>query len=188
MEERAEKLIAAEVEELNAALKPYREFLKGKTAFLAGGEIRVITTAELLHSLGMEVLGLRGFHFDRYGEALLDQLIDEIPESERAIINIGTGQPFEQANLLEKLKPDIYIGHPGGNGWANKQGIPVFPLFGQAFNYMGFLGVYEVARRLTRTLKNTSYSRNIVKHARLPYRKDWYSQDPFSYIDQDVAP
>jgi len=188
MEERAEKLIAAEVEELNAALKPYREFLKGKTAFLAGGEIRIITTAELLHSLGMEVLGLRGFHFDRYGEALLDQLIDEIPENERAIINIGTGQPFEQANLLEKFKPDVYIGHPGGNGWANKQGIPVFPLFGQAFNYMGFLGVYEVARRLTRTLKNTSYSRNIAKHARLPYRNDWYSQDPFSYIDQGVAP
>ncbi|HBC91675.1 MAG TPA: nitrogenase [Pelotomaculum sp.] len=187
IEAQAQKLIDYEVKELNSALKPYREFLKGKTAFLGGGEIRILTTAELLHSLGLEILGLRGFHFDRYGEGLLDELLEEIPASEKAIINIGTGQPFEQANLLEKLQPDVFVGHPGGNGWANKQGIPVFPLFGQAYNYMGYVGVFEVARRLTRLLKNTSYSRNIVKHAQLPYRKDWYAQDPFIYIEKGAA-
>ncbi|HCF51334.1 MAG TPA: nitrogenase [Syntrophomonas sp.] len=187
MEEQAQKLIDSEVRELNQALAPYRQFLQGKTAFLGGGEIRIITTAELLHSLGMEVLGLRGFHFDRYGEGLLEELMAEIPESEKAIINIGTGQPFEQANLLSRYKPDVFVGHPGGNGWANKQGIPVFPLFGQAYDYMGYVGVYEVARRLTRTLKNTSYSQNLVKHVRLPYRQDWYAEDPFAYIKQDLA-
>lgn len=187
IEEQAQRLIDSEVGVLNAALAPYREFLTGKTALLGGGEIRILTTAELLHNLGMEILGLRGFHFDRYGEALLDELMEEIPASERAIINIGTGQPFEQANLLENLKPDVFVGHPGGNGWANKQGIPVFPLFGQTYNYMGYLGVFEVARRLTRTLKNTSYSRNLKQHTRLPYRRDWYGQDPFTYIDQSAA-
>ena len=187
IEERAQKLIASEVRELDAALAPYREFLTGKTALLGGGEIRILTTAELLHSLGMEVLGLRGFHFDRYGESLLEQLLEDVPASERAIINIGAGQPFEQANLLAKLKPDVFVGHPGGNGWANKQGIPVFPLFGQTYNYMGYLGAFEVARRLTRLLKNTSYSRNVSRHVGLPYRKDWYDQDPFSYIDQGAA-
>ncbi|MEA4924603.1 MAG: nitrogenase component 1 [Syntrophomonadaceae bacterium] len=185
--EQAQRLVDYQVKELNQALTPYREFLRGKTAFLAGGEIRILTTAELLHSLGLEVLGLRGYHFDRYGEGLLDELMEEIPESERAIINIGTGQPFEQANLLEKLKPDVYVGHPGGNGWANKQGIPVFPLFGQAYNYMGYVGVFEVARRLTRVLKNTIYSKNIAQHTRLPYRQNWYAEDPFTYIDQGIA-
>ncbi|MDR1159904.1 MAG: nitrogenase, partial [Syntrophomonadaceae bacterium] len=106
--------------------------------------------------------------------------------SEKAIMNIGTGQPFEQANLLAKFKPDVFVGHPGGNGWANKQGIPVFPLFGQSFEYMGYVGVYEVGRRLTRFLKNTSYSKNLVKHSQLPYRKQWYEEDPFSYINQEV--
>jgi len=101
MEEQARKLVDIEVAALNKALAPYREFLKGKTAFLAGGEIRILTTAELLHSLGLEILGLRGFHFDSYGENLLEELLQEVPESEKAIINIGTGQPFEQANLLE---------------------------------------------------------------------------------------
>jgi nitrogenase molybdenum-iron protein alpha chain len=82
------------------------------------------------------------------------------------------------------LKPDVFVGHPGGNGWANKQGIPVFPLFGQTYNYMGYLGTFEVARRLNRLLKNTSYSRNVSRNVGLPYRKDWYDQDPFSYIEQ----
>jgi len=167
-------------------LEPYRRELKGKTAFITGGEIRIITTAELLNSLGLEILGLRGFHFDVYGEKLLEEYLAEVPDSEKTIINIGTGQPFEQANLLANYKPDVYVGHPGGNGWASKQGIPVFPLFGQQYDYMGYLGVFEVARRLARTLRNTSYSKNISKHAELPYRKDWYSQDPFSYIDENI--
>lgn len=187
MEEKAQQLIDAEVSELEKVLEPYRKALKGRTAFVAGGEIRILTTAELLHNLGFEILGMRGYHFDRYGEGLLDELLLEIPESEKTIINIGTGQPFEQANLLASYKPDVYVGHPGGNGWANKQGIPVFPLFGQAYDYMGYLGVYEVARRITRLLKNTSYSRNIAKHARLPYREEWYRQDPFAYIDESTA-
>lgn len=187
IEARAQRLIDSEVKELDRVLIPYREALKGKTAFVAGGEIRILTTAELLHSLGMEILGLRGYHFDRYGEGLLDELMEEIPESEKAIINIGTGQPFEQANLLANLKPDVYVGHPGGNGWAAKQGIPVFPLFGQQYDYMGYLGVFEVARRITRVLKNANYSKNIAKHAKLPYFDDWYRQDPFAYIAEPVA-
>jgi hypothetical protein len=36
-------------------------------------------------------------------------------------------------------------------------------------------------------LKNTSYSRNVSRNVGLPYRKDWYDQDTFSYIDQGVA-
>ncbi|HEX9062673.1 MAG TPA: nitrogenase component 1, partial [Clostridia bacterium] len=186
IEEKANKLIENEVAELNKVLGPYKKELQGKTAFVGGGEIRIITTAELLHSLGLEILGLRGFHFDAYGEGLLEEYLKEVPDSEKTIINIGTGQPFEQANLLHNQKPDVYVGHPGGNGWAAKQGIPVFPLFGQQYDYMGYLGVFEVARRLARVLRNTSYSKNISKHAKLPYRSEWYDQDPFSYIDENI--
>jgi len=186
LEEQAQKIIENETRELENVLEPYRKELKGKTAFVAGGEIRIITTAELLHSLGLEILGLRGYHFDVYGEKLLEEYLNEVPDSDKTIINIGTSQPFEQANLLARLKPDVYVGHPGGNGWAAKQGIPVFPLFGQQYDYMGYLGVFEVARRLARTLRNTSYSRNISRHAKLPYHSDWYSQDPFSYIDENI--
>ncbi|MDR3288965.1 MAG: nitrogenase [Peptococcaceae bacterium] len=185
LREKAEQIIRNEVIELEKAIAPYKEILKGKTVILGGGEIRIITMAELLHSLGMEVLGLRGFHFDQYGENLLAELIEEVPESERVIMNVGTGQPFEQANLLHKYRPDLFVGHPGGNGWANKQGIPVFPLFGQAFQYMGYIGVYEIARRLARFLQNTNYSKNIGRHARLPYRESWYDEEPFAYINQE---
>ncbi|WP_148137424.1 nitrogenase component 1 [Candidatus Formimonas warabiya] len=187
LEERARKFIDAEVAELNGALASYREALKGKRAFLTGGEIRILATAELLHSLGMEIMGLKGYHFDRFGARLLDEVLEEVPESERAIFSIGSGQPFEQANLFSKHKPDLYVGHTSGNGSAARQGIPVFPLFGQQYNYMGYLGVFEVAKRVTRILKNTRFNENISRHVKLPYTSDWYRQEPFSYIDDQGA-
>ena len=59
---------------------------------------------------------MKGYHYDEFGENILDSL----ENNENIVFNIATGQPFEQANLLEKLKPDIYIGHTGGNSWAAK--------------------------------------------------------------------
>jgi nitrogenase molybdenum-iron protein alpha chain len=184
-EEEAQRLVDSEVKELEKVLGPYREALKGKRAFLTGGEIRILSTAELLHSLGLEIMGLKGYHFDRYGEGLLDEILKELPDSERAIFNVGSGQPFEQANLFLKDKPDIYVGHVGGNTTSAKLGIPVFPLFGQQHNYMGYLGVFEVAKRLTRILKNASFNKNISNFAKLPYTQYWYDQDPFAYIDYE---
>ncbi len=64
----------------------------------------------------------------------------KIPGGEDAVINIGTGQPFEQANLINTFKPDVFVGHVGLNGWAAKQGVPVLPIFQQTQNYLGYLG------------------------------------------------
>jgi nitrogenase molybdenum-iron protein alpha chain len=182
IEESAERFVEAETRELEKALAPYREVLRGKRAFLAGGEIRALANASLLEELGMEVVGVKGYHYDRFG----DDFLNDLNLNEKVLFNIATGQPFEQANLLEKLKPDIYVGHIGGNGWAAKQGIPVFPIFGQTVNYMGYSGVFELARRLARTLKNPVFNRNLAANTRLPYFEDWYQQDPFSYIDSSA--
>lgn len=183
IEEQAERLIAAETAELNRALAPYREQLEGKRVFLTGGEIRILTTAELLYNLGMEVVGLRGYHFDKYGEILLDEFLEDVPEAENTVFNIGAGQLFEQANLLRRLQPDLYVGHVGGNGSAAKQGFTIFPLFGQSNDYLGYQGVFEVASRVSRIMRNPSYNRNLAANTRLPYRESWYQQDPFHYID-----
>lgn len=183
IEEQAERFIEAENRELERVLAPYREALKGKTAFLTGGEIRILTTAELLHNLGMKILGLRGYHFDRFGEVLLDEFLEDVPGTDDKVFNIGPGQLFEQANLLRKIKPDLYVGHIGGNGSAAKQGLAIFPLFGQSNDYLGYQGVFEIATRVARILKNPSFNRNIGANSRLPYRESWYEEDPFSYID-----
>ncbi len=183
IEDRVERLIEAETRELEKALAPYREALRGKRAFLAGGEIRVLANATALVELGLEVVGLKGYHYDGFG----DDFLNDLDLSDEVLFNVATGQPFEQSNLLERLKPDIYVGHTGGNVWAAKQGFPVYPIFGQTVNYMGYNGVFELARRLTRLLKNPVFNRNLAANTRLPYFEDWYKQDPFSYIDDSPA-
>jgi len=183
LEEKANKLIEVETKELNEALEPFKEQLKGKRVFLGGGEIRILSTAELLQSMGMEVIGLKGYHYDRFAEPLLDM----IENSENIVFNVATGQPFEQANLLNRLKPDLYIGHIGTNGYTAKQGFPIYPLFGQSSIYMGYQGAYEIVRKIARVLRNPMFNRNFVGNSKLPYRDEWYEQNPFTYIDESAA-
>ncbi|MDN5326030.1 MAG: nitrogenase molybdenum-iron protein alpha chain [Moorella sp. (in: firmicutes)] len=182
LEKEAQQLIAEETRQLQEALAPYRQVLQGKRAFIGGGEIRVGATAALLQELGMEVLGLRIYHYDHFA----DEIYDELNGKETMVVNVATSQPFEQANLLAKLKPDIYLGHVGLNGWAAKQGIPVFPVYGVNNLYMGYAGIFEIARRLVRILKNPSFNRNLAAHTRLPYFAKWYQENPFAYIDNNV--
>jgi len=183
LEEKANRLIEAETKELEEALEPFKEQLKGKKVFLGGGEIRILSTAELLQSMGMEIVGLKGYHYDHFAEPLLDM----IENNENIVFNVATGQPFEQANLLNRLKPDLYIGHIGTNGYTAKQGFPIYPLFGQSSIYMGYQGAYEIVRRIARLLRNPLFNRNFVGNSKLPYRIEWYEQDPFTYIDDSAA-
>ncbi|MNV91363.1 hypothetical protein D3C71_1858510 [compost metagenome] len=69
------------------------------------------------------------------------------------------------------------------NGSAAKQGYAIFPLFGQSDDYLGYKGVFEVAARVSRILKNAAFNRNLGGNTKLPYRESWYEQDPFTYID-----
>ncbi|MNC38596.1 hypothetical protein D3C75_872120 [compost metagenome] len=134
----------------------------------------------------MEVVGLRGYHFDKYGEALLDDFLQDVPGVDDKVFNVGAGQLFEQANLLRRIQPDLYVGHLGGNGAASKQGFSIFPLFGQSNDYLGYQGVFEVATRVARIMRNSSFNRNLGGNTKLPYRESWYSEDPFTYIDHSA--
>jgi nitrogenase molybdenum-iron protein alpha chain len=131
----------------------------------------------------MEVVGLKGYHYDHFAEPLLDM----VENNENIVFNVATGQPFEQANLLNRLKPDLYIGHIGTNGYTAKQGFPIYPLFGQSSIYMGYQGAYEIVRRIARLLRNPSFNRNFIGNSKLPYRNEWYEQNPFTYIDDSAA-
>jgi len=179
-EEAAQRFIDQETKLLEEALVPYRALFKGKKVVIGGGEIRVVANAELLTYLGFEVVGMRAYHYDQFA----DEMLEEVSESDKVPFNVATGQPFEQANLLANLKPDLYVGHVGGNGWAGKQGIPVLPIFHQSNIFLGYTGVFEFARRLARVLRNPSFNRNLGENTKLPYFPNWYEKDAFSYIDE----
>jgi nitrogenase molybdenum-iron protein alpha chain len=179
IEEAAEKLIETENARLNAALEQYREFFRGKKVFVNAGEFRALATAGLLVELGFELAGIRSFHHDEFalGEyEKLHKIAGDFP------FNIANCQPFEEANLLKRIKPDLFLGHWNGNSTAAKLGIPSHVIYNTGLSYTGYRGAYEIARRLCRQLSNPAFAQKLSNYVRLPYRESWYGEDPFKYI------
>ncbi|MDR1084079.1 MAG: nitrogenase component 1 [Deltaproteobacteria bacterium] len=179
---KAENLIKKEEEELLAALDEFKPLFKDKSAFVSAGEYRSLATALLLRELGFKVLGIRSFHFDSFAEVELDKL----ETGADFVFNVANVQPFEEANLLKKLKPDIFLGHWHGNSTAARLGIPTQVIYNSGYAYMGYQGAYDLARRLHRRLANPSFYQRLAGYARLPYREQWYDKDPFSFIRESV--
>lgn len=179
LEAEGERLIEQENRELNEAIAPFVEVLKGKRIFVGGGETRILTTADFYKGIGMELVGIKAHNLDRFVENLLNDMKD--PE---LVVEVAAGQPAEELNTLKRLKPDIYIGHTGANGWVTKLGIPNIPLYGASINYMGYSGAFELARRAARALKNTNFSKNIGKYVGHPLTEAWMNLDPRENIVQ----
>ena len=174
--EEAEKIIAKEEETLNRALEPFRRDLQGKTACVNGGEVRVLATAAMLESIGIKVLGIEAKHHDGFAQ----ELIDEFPGDKKNTLYSAGHQPFEKANIINSLNPDLYVGHNGQCAWPAKQGVPVFTLFLKPYQYFGYVGTYNFARSVHRVLKNTAFFDNLKENTKLPYTEQWYEQSPFS--------
>ena len=182
LEEEGEKLIAFENKQLLEALEPFKKVLKGKSIFVGGGETRILTTAEFFASLGMNLVGIKAHNVDRFAEPILNEL-----DEQELTIDVAAGQPAEELNILNRLRPDIYVGHAGANGWVSKFGIPNLPLFGQTLNHMGYSGAYELARKAARIIKNTNFVKNISANVQLPLTEVWYAEDPKdNVIDKNI--
>lgn len=179
LEEEAERLIKLETDQLAVGLEPLKQALKGKRVYVGGGETRIITTAEFFASLGMKLVGVKAHNVDRFVEDMLNDIND--PD---VLVEVGPGQPAEELNLLRRLKPDLYVGHLGANGWVARLGVPNLPLFGQQLNYMGYSGAFELARKAAKVIKNTNFVKNISSHVRLPLSEAWFAEDPKNNIKE----
>lgn len=180
LEEKARLLIEKEEAALDSALEPYRAVLKGKGAYISGGEMRIFVTAELIKDLGMEITGLKSHHVDGF----IKPVMEDLEVSGGTSINIASQHPFEQANLIRKLKPDVILMHTGSGNITSKHGLPVLPLFNPGNNYMGYSGAFEIAYRLKRLLSNSQFNKNMQTYRPLPYRKEWYTKEVWSYIKE----
>jgi nitrogenase molybdenum-iron protein alpha chain len=179
--EAAERIIEAEEREVRAALAQFRPLFEGKKVYVSAGEFRALVTAQLLEELGFEVCGVRMFHHDEFANDEYDKLAATAQSD--YTIDVANVQPFEEANLLRKVKPDLFLGHVNGNATAAKLGIPTHVIYNTGLAYIGYRGAFDVARRLHRTLKNTAFNRNLSVWADLPYKESWYRADPFSYLN-----
>jgi nitrogenase molybdenum-iron protein alpha chain len=183
-EKQAERLIAQETTELEKALAKYRPFFKGKRVLISAGEFRALATANLLIDLGFEIVGIRSFHHDEFANVEYEKLLKSAGDN--LAINIANVQPFEEANLLTALKPDLFLGHWNGNSTATKLGIPSHVIYNTGLTYLGYRGVFDLARRLYRQMTNPAFNKNLHRYSHLPYKKDWYAKNPYSYIKSDL--
>jgi nitrogenase molybdenum-iron protein alpha chain len=178
LEAEAKAILDKEEQKLKEALEPFRARLAGKKVIIGGGYMRVGTAGLLAAEVGMEVVGLRNFNFDTFGNKLFQEIEDKLGNVPTAISN----QSSELVNMVKKLKPDIAISHPGLGIWMNKIGVPSIALFSQRFTFFGYKGAYELIRRIDRTLANTNYSKNLSRNIELPYTDKWFEMDYDHYI------
>jgi len=181
LEEEVERIIAKERGELEQALAEFKPLLQGKKAFISAGEFRALATSNLLLELGLEIVGIRSYHHDEFALVEYEKLIKSSEKD--FMIGIANSQPFEEANMLRKLKPDLFLGHWCGNSTAAKSGIATHTVYNTGIQYVGYRGAYELARRIYRQLKNPAFNRNMSKYVRLPYKDEWYEENPFKYIN-----
>ncbi len=136
-------------------------------------ESNFLTTAAFFkEDLGMELVGVKAHNIDRFVEDIVTDLND--PQLQ---ITVAAGQPAEELAVLYKLKPDIYCGHMGANGWVSRLGIPNLPLFGTALNYMGYSGAYDLGRKAAKAVLNTSFTKNVSANVGLPLTRAWLERD-----------
>jgi len=183
-QKQAERLIERETAELEAALVKYRKFFKGKRVVISAGEFRALATSNLLYDLGFNIVGIRSFHHDEFANVEYEKLIKNIGGD--VAINIANVQHFEEANLLNTIKPDLFMGHWNGNSTASKMGIPSHVIYNTGLAYIGYRGVFELARRLYRQMSNPVFNKKLSKYTKLPYKQDWYGKNPYSYIKSNL--
>jgi nitrogenase molybdenum-iron protein alpha chain len=175
-EKEAEEIIAREHERVQPLVDKIKERLQGKRVFICGGTGRSFAAAALIDDFGMELVGLETPTYDDDAQADIEYLNGIHKDF---VVDIANMQPFEQVNLVKKLKPDVFIGVPE---WAAKLGIPTTHVLDMKRPTMGYDGLIFLGNKIADQLSNPGFNKKLSKHVRLPYKDSWYEEDAFKYI------
>ena len=175
-EKEVEEIIAKEHERIEPLVASLRERLQGKRVFICGGTGRSFAAAALIDDFGMELVGLETPTYDEDAQTDIEYL-NGIHKN--YVVDIANMQPFEQVNLINKLKPDAFIGVPE---WAAKLGIPTTHVLDGKRPTMGYDGLLYLGNKIADQLQNPGFNVKLSKHVKLPYRDSWDEEDAFKYI------
>ncbi|MFL0195339.1 nitrogenase component 1 [Clostridium sp. WILCCON 0269] len=175
-EKEAEGYIEKEHERILPQIDKIKKRLQGKRVFICGGTGRSFAAAALIDDFGMKLVGLETPTYDV--DAQIDiEYLNEIHQD--YIVDVANMQPFEQINLVRRLKPDVFIGVPT---WAAKLGIPTTHVLDMKRPTMGYDGILYLGSKIADQIENPGFNKKLARHARLPYRESWYEENPFKYI------
>jgi nitrogenase molybdenum-iron protein alpha chain len=180
IEERVEELIASEHARIEPQIEELKAQLKGKRAYIGFNLEKSLSLQSLMIELGIETVVSTGFEYsDAYGLDRIENLNSRC--NGNYTLHIGNFQHFEWAHLFNREKPDMLVGGLELGGAALRQGVPVAPVLPGTF-YLGYDGAVNYGKEIVKSLRNTSYSRNLAERVKLPYRKSWYDQKTHKYI------
>jgi len=175
-EAEVEEIISREHERIEPLVKKLRDRLQGKRVFICGGTGRSFAAAALIDDFGMELVGLETPTYDDDAQVDIEYLNGIHKDY---VVDIANMQPFEQVNLINKLKPDAFIGVPE---WAAKLGIPTTHVLDGKRPTMGYDGLLFLGNKIADQLENPGFNKKLSKHAKLPYKDSWYEENAFKYI------
>ncbi|MBC2580717.1 nitrogenase component 1 [Clostridium sp. DJ247] len=187
-EKEVEEYIKEEKERIAPELSEIREKLKGKKVVVGMGPSFSHNYIRLLEEFGLEVIWGISWHYDsKYDHGSCPEATLELSKKERDIpISVSDQQNHEVLNLLNKLKPDLYIGrHPGSSVWPTKMGIPTIMVMDE-YSAFGYQGTIDFGYRIIDALSNRSLARNLSKRIKLPYTKWWLEQDAFEFLESEA--
>ncbi len=175
-EAEVEAIIESEHQRIEPLVKRLKDRLQGKRVFICGGTGRSFAAAALIDDFGMVLVGLETPTYDSDAQVDIEYL-NTIHKD--YVVDIANMQPFEQVNLVNKLRPDAFIGVPE---WAAKLGIPTTHVLDGKRPTMGYDGLLYLGNKIADQLENPGFNKKLSKYARLPYKESWYSENPFKYI------
>jgi len=179
-EKQANELADFEEKLAREAIEPFVKQVRGKKVLICGGVVRVGAEATMLAELGLDVLGIRAYHYDEGAEPVFEDVGRNLPDTPVAVSN----QLFELTHQIKTLKPDIVISHNGTQGYIAKLGVPSVQLWSVDSSFFGYTGIYQILRRIVFEFKNTSYRDRLSQHIRLPYKASYFEGDAFKYIKE----
>lgn len=175
-EAEAEAYVEKEHARILPEIEKIKSRLQGKRVFICGGTGRSFAAAALIDDFGMKLVGLETPTYD--DDAQLDiEYLNEIHGD--YVIDIANMQPFEQVNIVNRLKPDVFIGVAS---WSARLGIPTTHVLDMKRPTMGYDGILYLGNKLADQIENPGFNKKLAAHARLPYKKTWYDSNPFKFI------
>lgn len=191
-EKEAEELIEKEM----AAIAPQVEALKGAfdgreaRLFINAGQGRSLYLPVLAAEFGLKVSGVSAMEHD---ELAGEDLKAACRKCGDYAIHVGEFQPFEQSLILEKLKPDLFIGCPFvGSVFKRESGLTRMHSYRSdatpGGRQLGFNGAVAYGALLYRALNNGSLFRKLSTRVKRPYKDWWYGvTDPIEYNQGDAG-
>ncbi len=177
-EKQVEEIIKREHDRIFPEIEKIKERLQGKRVFICGGTGRSFAAAALIDDYGMVLAGLETPTYDQDAQDDIEYL-NTIHKD--FVVDIANMQPFEQVNLLNKIKPDVFIGVPS---WASRLGIPTTHVLDMKRPTMGYDGILYLGNKIADQIENPGFNKKLAQHVKLPYRQTWYDDDPFKFIEE----